>query len=51
MGFLLSGKIGCWTLKPGRQREQELYGARFVFMDKSLKDHSLHPGDVNEVKV
>ena len=26
-------------------------GVLLIFMDKSLKDHSLHPGDVNEVKV
>jgi hypothetical protein len=51
MGFLLSSKIGRWTLKPGRQREGDLLGARLFFMDKSLKDHTLQTRDVNEVKV
>jgi hypothetical protein len=51
MRFLLSSKIGCWTLKPGGQREGNLPGARFFFMGKGLKDHPFHSGHVDEVKV
>jgi hypothetical protein len=51
MGFLLSSKIGGRTLKPGGQREGDLPGARVFFMGQGLKDHPLHSGHVNEIKV
>ena len=51
MGFLLSSKIGCWTLKPGGQREGNLPSARLLFMGKGQKDHPFHSGHVDEVKV